>query len=381
MIAKTLYGLEPVLYQELQELGATDLQTLTRAVQFTGDMAMLYKANYHLRSAIRVLVPIHHFRAGDERRLYQEIYKMDWSQYLDADGTLALDSAVQSSIFTHSLFISQKCKDAIVDQFRDRTGKRPNVDLERPDLKINIHIRETEVTVSLDSSGDSLHLRGYRESQTEAPLNEVLAAGMILLSGWDRQSNFVDFMCGSGTLLAEAGLMAARIAPGKFRDRFGFQTWKNFDRDLFATLKKEANTLEKEISGFTITGCDHSPKAVRSATENLMGAGFHNIINVETTDFTQFMPPAGKGTLMVNPPYGERLKLHDLLALYKTIGDVLKKRYAGYSAWILSSSDEGMKQIGLRPSRKIKLLNSSLECKFMRYDLYEGSKKAKYQQS
>jgi len=380
MIAKTLFGMEGILLQELQELGAENLEVLNRAVSFTGNLEMLYRANYHLRTAIRVITPIRQFKAINEQALYKGIQSINWDEYLGYKNTLAIDSTVQSDTFQHSLFVSQKCKDAIVDQFRDKYGVRPDVDTKRPDLRVNVHIRGQDVNVSLDSSGESLHLRGYRKSLTEAPLSEVLAAGMILLSGWDRNSNFVDFMCGSGTLLTEAGLMACNIAPGKFRRHFGFQSWKNYDADLLEAIRKEASEKEKHTLDFRICGCDYSPGAIRTASGNIQGAGLEDKIEVEISDFTKYVPPAGDGMLMVNPPYGERLKPDDLANLYKKIGDTLKSQYAGYTAWILTSSEEGFKSVGLRPSRKITLQNGPLECKFLKYELYRGSKKAKYNQ-
>lgn len=374
-------GLEGVLAQELEELGVKDYEILNRAVRFEGDLSLLYKANYYLRTAIRVLVPLKEFYVKDEEDLYREIKKINWEEYLNENSRFAIDSTVQSTIFSHSHFISLKCKDAIVDQFRERTGKRPDIELKNPDLRINVHIRGQKVTVSLDSSGSSLHLRGYRKELSEAPLSEVLAAGMILLSGWDKKSNFVDFMCGSGTLLIEAALMALNIAPGAFRLQFGFEKWKNYNEELLDAIKEEALQNEKENLDFSITGCDYSPGAIKIALNNIKGAGLKDIIKTEISDFNDFTPPPNTGMLVINPPYGERIKPVNLLKLYKEIGDILKQRYSGYTAWILSSSDEGMKNIGLRPSRKLKLINGSLDCKFYKYDLYSGSKKARHQEN
>lgn len=378
IIIKTLSGLEGVLVQELEELGIHDSEVMNRAVQVDADLRMIYKTNYHLRTAIRILVPIREFFVKNETDLYEQIKKIDWSEYLSPHGRFAIDSTIQTTLFSHSHFISLKCKDAIADQFREAKGIRPDVDLKNPDVRINIHIRGQKVTVSLDSSGSSLHLRGYRKNISEAPLSEVLAAGMILLSGWDKKSNFVDFMCGSGTLLIEAGLMALNIAPGAFRYQFGFEKWKNFDSELLDSIKEEALSNEKEDINFKISGCDHSPGAIRVALENIKSAGLKDTIQIKISDFLEFNPPEGGGTVVLNPPYGERIKPHNLNKLYKDIGDQLKSKYAGYSAWILSSSDEGMKHIGLKPSKKLKLINGALDCKYYRYDLYQGSKKMKF---
>jgi putative N6-adenine-specific DNA methylase len=369
--AKTHHGLEDVLAEELKQLGAENITKLTRAVSFQGDKFLLYKANLCLRTALRILVPVHKFKAVNETWLYRGVQKVDWSEYLTNSDTLALDSAVSSPIFNNSQYVFLKAKDAIVDQFRNKTGIRPSVDLDNPTVRINVFIQNDEVTLSLDSSGSSLHKRGYRNEVNEAPLNEALAAGLILMSGWDRQSNFIDPMCGSGTILIEAAMIAYNIPPNINRKKFGLMNWKNFDKTLWDKIINEAINNKSKFD-FSITGSDISPEAVRIAHNNINSAGLKDKIKVDRKDFTKLIPPGGKATIIMNPPYGERIQPENINSLYKSIGDTLKQKYAGSEAWILSSNLEALKNVGLRPSKKIIFHAGPLELRFNKYSLYEG---------
>jgi putative N6-adenine-specific DNA methylase len=374
MVAKTMMGLEAELAKELLRIGARDIEEHRRAVSFTGDAGTMYKANYLLRTALRILVPVHRFTAKSEQELYDGIRALDWEQWMGPDDTLAVDCTANSELFHHTYFLAQKTKDAIVDQFREKHGRRPSVEKFSPTLRINIHVNEDDISVSLDSSGDSLHKRGYREDTGRAPLNEVLAAGLILLSGWDCRSRFINPMCGSGTLLIEAALLANNIPSGWFRESFGFERWRNFNADLWETIREAAIS---RIGNDTqeILGSDISYNVLRKARENIKLAKVDDIVKTTCEDFFEAAPPNGRGLVILNPPYGERMDQDDLTTFYKQIGDTLKKRYAGYQAWMITSSPEALKSVGLRPSRKIPLFNGPLECRYVRYDLYEGTKK------
>jgi putative N6-adenine-specific DNA methylase len=376
MVAKTFRGLEDVLYKELENLGATDLNKGNRMVEFTGNQKMLYKANFHLRTALKILKPIFEFKAKNEDELYKSIQTIDWSNYFDLKNTFSVDSVVFSNNFSHTKYVALKVKDAIVDQFREKFGKRPYVEVDDPDLRINIHISNDLCTVSLDSSGDSLHKRGYRIKTNKAPLNEVLAAGMILLSGWDGKSLFIDPMCGSGTLVIEAAMMAHNIPPGLYRKKFGFETWKDFDSELLENIYEEESPENKiDIS---IIGSDISEIATRISLENIENAALKKKIDVITKPIEDFIPPKDEiGTIITNPPYGERLKKNEINDFYKSLGDKFKKSFKGYNIWMLSSNFEAIKNIGLHPSKKMTLFNGALECKFLNYEIYEGSKKRK----
>lgn len=373
MIAKTFEGLEEVLAKELSNLGAEDIGLLKRGIEFKGDKRLLYRANYTCRTALRILVPVASFRAAGEKMLYDGVRNIPWEKFLDHSGKFAVDSVISYSPFSHSGFVSLKAKDAIVDRFRDRFNKRPDVDTVDPDLRVNVHMFREQCTVSIDSSGSSLHLRGYRKAQTEAPLNEVLAAGLLLLSGWDRKTPFVDPMCGSGTLLIEAALLAGKVPSGYFRPLFGFERWKDFDRKLWDIVRREC---EEEIMepAAPLRGFDRDEKAVEACRTNIGEAGVENFVQVEKADFNISKPPFPKGFMLTNPPYGERIKVDDMKKFYQDIGDVLKKSYAGYTAWLLGSDLEALKFIGLRPSRKIRVMNGPLECRLVKFDLYEGKK-------
>jgi putative N6-adenine-specific DNA methylase len=376
LIAKTSFGFEELLMAELNSLGATSLKKATRAVFFEGDDAVMYKANLYSRVALRILKPIKQFRAGNEQELYDEIKKIDWTQFLSADDTLAVDSVVSRSEMDHSLYISLKTKDAIVDQFRDKFGKRPNVDLDFPKVRINVHMSENQCSVSLDSSGSSLHKRGYREQQGEAPLNETLAAGMIMMSRWKGNGPLTDIMCGSGTIPIEAALIARNIAPGSFRNEFGFERWDDFDSELWSSIVDEAKSGQKESLPFRITGVDRNKMIIRDARQNAVNAGVSDDIDFEAMRFEDYYPEVSEQTVITNPPYGGRITDDDLFELYKSIGDTFKKKFSGSTAWVLTANRDASKKIGLHPSRKIPLYNGALECRYMKYELYSGSKKA-----
>jgi putative N6-adenine-specific DNA methylase len=373
MIAKTFEGFEEVLAKELRDLGAEDIDLLKRAISFTGDKRLLYLANYNCRTALRILMPVSSFKASTESMLYDGVRAIPWEKWLDFRGKFAVDSVISFSEFTHSGFVSLKTKDAIVDRFRDKFGKRPDVSTNDPDIRVNVHLFKDDCTVSIDSSGASLHLRGYRKVQTEAPMNEVLAAGLLLLSEWDCKTPFVDPMCGSGTLLIEAALLAGKVPSGYYRPLFGFERWKDFDRKLWEQVKREC---EEEIiePGVPIRGYDRDDKAIQASLSNMEEAGVEDFVKVEQADFNSSPPPYPRGFMLTNPPYGERIKVEDLKAFYKELGDVLKQKYSGYTAWLLGSDQESLKFIGLRPSRRIKVMNGPLECRLVKFDLYAGKK-------
>ena len=369
LIAKTFMGLEPVLAQELTRLGAKNVETGRRMVSFTGDKEMMYKANFHLHTAIRILKPIAEFKATNPDEVYDEIKKIDWNEYLDLKKSFAVDSVVFSEDFKHSKFVAYKVKDAIVDQFRENFGQRPNISVSNPDIRLNIHIAEDNCTLSLDSSGESLHRRGYRQESVEAPLNEVLAAGMIMLTGWHGECDFIDPMCGSGTLLIEAALIARNMAPGIFRKEFAFEKWNDFDKDLFDKIYND-DSQEVEFEHH-IYGYDIDMKAVNTALENVKAAGIKDI-TVENRDFKKFEQPAEKAIIVTNPPYGERISTPNLLGTYRMIGERLKHQFMNNEAWILSYREECFEEIGLKPSIKYPLYNGSLECEFRKYQMFDG---------
>ena len=376
MIAKTFAGLEDVLANELTALGAQNVKKLIRAISFEGDKAMMYKANYYVRTALCILKPIAEFKAKDDDTYYKEIGRINWSDYLSLNETFAITVTTQSNIFTNSLYATQKAKDAIADQFRRRFGKRPDVNTENPDLRIEIHIAQTHVTVLLNSSGESLYKRGYRQATVKAPLNEVLAAGMILMSGWNAKSDFIDPMCGSGTLLIEAAMIAYGIAPGTFRSQFAFEKWRDFDPDLFADIAD--NSPEVPEFKYTISGSDLSAKAIQATEANIAAAFLNKKINVKVQNFFDMRPATASGTIITNPPYGERLQLDNLKVFYQKIGDKLKLDFRGFEVWMIGSNAEVMNFVRLHPEKKIQLYNGALKCSFRKYTVYEGSKKDQY---
>ena len=375
MVATTQQYLEPVLVNELLNIGATDVQKHNRAVSFTGDLGVMYRANLCTRTALKVLVPFVKFRARNERDLYEEIRRIDWETYLDVDGTLAVHTSLSTDYFNHSQFVSQKTKDAIVDRFRDKFGRRPSVDIADPHLSIAVHIVRDEVSISFDSSAESLHRRGYRTEQTLAPINEVTAAGMIMLTGWDGKGAFVDPMCGSGTILIEAALYAKNIAPGLFKKRFGFMHWKNYDRKLWESIVAEARANIRETDTVFI-GSDKTFKAIEIARANATRAGLDEDIRLSNKRFEEVKPPQGMaGLVVMNPPYGERLPIEEIGPFYKEIGDKLKQDFDGYTAWIISSNVSALKKVGLAASQRLTLFNGPLECKYYKFELYKGSKR------
>jgi len=373
LIAKTFQGLEEVLAEELTNLGANDVQIGRRMVSFSGDKEMMYRANFCLRTAIRILKPIKTFNAKDADEVYNQIKKINWEEYLDADKTFAVDAVVFSEEFRHSKFVAYKVKDAIVDYFKDLNGKRPSVRINKPDVLLNIHIAQNKCTLSLDSSGESLHRRGYRQEAVEAPLNEVLAAGMILMTGWHGQCDLIDPMCGSGTIPIEAALIARNIAPGVFRKEFAFERWKDFDQEMFDNIYND-DSQEREFD-HKVFGYDNNPQAHEIAINNVKAAGLSKEIILKLQPFQQFEQPKEKSVIVMNPPYGERISTRDLLGLYQMIGERLKHAFTDQDAWILSYREECFDQIGLKPSRKIPLFNGSLECEFRKYQIFGGKYK------
>ena len=376
MVAKTFFGLEEILADELLKLGAKKINIGVRNVSFYGDKGFLYKANLSLRTAIRILKPIVVFDVNDDKELYSSFFNFNWEDYMSVDNTFAIDSVLNSDFFTHSLYVSQKAKDGIVDRYRKLFKTRPTVDSINPDLKINIHIRNKCCTVSLDSSGKPLNQRGYRSQTNIAPINEVLAAGIILLSEWDLESDFLDPMCGSGTLLIEAAMLATNYPPNIKRSNFSFKNWNDFDLDLFVTITKSILSKIKPFNN-KILGFDKSPSAISKCNQNIINAGLEDVISISKEDFFRSKKHNDDYLYIVfNPPYGERLRI-DIELFYKKIGDTLKTNYTNSCTWFITSSIEALKYVGLRPSRKIKLFNGKLESRLAKYEIYSGSKKKK----
>ena len=365
LIAKTFMGLEPVLAKELTQLGANNVQIGRRMVSFTGDKEMMYRANFQLHTAIRILKPIRHFKAKSADDVYEEIKKIDWTQYLEPEKTFAVDSVVFSEEFRHSKFVSYKVKDAIVDFFREKTGKRPNISVANPDIRLNMHIAEDHCTLSLDSSGESLHRRGYRQESVEAPLNEVLAAGMILLSGWQGDTDFIDPMCGSGTLPIEAALIAKNMAPGLFRKEYAFEKWPDFDADLFDEIYND-ESQEREFNHH-IYGYDIDITAVNTARLNAKAAGLSADITIEQQDFKEFMQPKNKSIMITNPPYGERLEEKSALpALYGEIGKVYEK-LGDWSMYLITSYEDAEKYLGKKADKNRKIYNGMIKTYYYQF--------------
>ena len=373
IIAKTFQELEDVLAGELLQLGAENIEIGRRMVSFTGDQALLYKANLCCRTALRILKPIYTFTALNTDEVYDRIKEVQWEKILTPDQTFSIDSVVYSEEFKHSKFVTYRVKDAIADYFNEKYGKRPSVRLNNADIILNLHIAQNRCTLSLDSSGESLHRRGYRQEQVEAPLNEVLAAGMILMTGWRGECDLIDPMCGSGTIPIEAALIARNIAPGVFRKEFGFEKWKDFDQELFDNIYND-DSKEREFT-HKIYGYDNNPKANEIATHNVKAAGVSKDVVLRIQPFQQFEQPTEKSIIITNPPYGERISANDLLGLYQMIGERLKHAFVGNDAWILSYRDECFDQIGLKPSVKVPLFNGALECQFRKYQIFDGKYK------
>ncbi len=379
MVAKTMMGLEEILAQELKDCGAQNIECINRAVTFEGNMKVLYRANYTCRTALAILKPFAEFEANNEQQLYDQVYQIKWEKILDVDCTFMIDSVTSGDIFTHSYYAALKTKDAIVDRFRRNFGQRPTIDTETPDYKFNLHIRDNHVTLLINSSGDSLHKRGYRQAVGLAPINEVLAAGMIKLAGWRCDTNFYDPMCGSGTLLIEAAMMANNIPAQYYRGgKFAFKRWKEFNLGEWKSVKEQED--RKIGSGdfqCEIWGNDIDMQVLQQAEKNLEFAKLHKDVMLFCGSFEDQDPPEGKTLIVTNPPYGERIKVEDLNAMYEQLGDTFKKKYGeNCEVWLITSDFEAMKHIGLKPSKKIPLLNGQLDCRFLKFELYEGSKKA-----
>ncbi|HMM10650.1 MAG TPA: THUMP domain-containing protein [Bacteroidales bacterium] len=372
LIVKTHAGLEDVLASELQSLGAANIAILRRAVGFDGDKAMMYKACYTLRTALRVLYPVAQFKASNDKKLYDQVRLLPWHHWLDPDKTFAVDAVISGSYFNHSQYVALKAKDAVADYFRDKMGRRPDVDTAKPDLRLHLHVNEDQINLYFDASGDSLHKRGYRIITDKAPINEVLAAGLIKLSKWNGNEPFVDAMCGSGTIPIEAAMLAMRIPAGYFRNRFGFMGWNDFDPSLWKSVRDEADSFITE-SEVPIMATDNSNRALDIARKNLEHARLHKDIQLFRKNMDSLNPPPGPGVLIINPPYGERLPEDDIIALYKMIGNSLKNNFKGYKAWVVSSDLQALKFIGLKPSKKYTLFNGPLECRFACFDIFDGS--------
>ncbi len=383
MVAKTMVNLEEVLAEELRQLGALNVTPITRAVEFEGDMRLLYRANYCCRTALAILKPFAEFDANNEQELYDQVYKIRWEKILDVDCTFMIDSTTSGEIFTHSYYAALKTKDAIVDRFRRNFGKRPSIDTEEPDYKFNLHIRDNHVTLLMNASGDSLHKRGYRQGVGIAPINEVLAAGLLKLAGWKCDCNFYDPMCGSGTMLIEAAMMANNIPAQYYRgNRFGFMKWKEFNLGEWKSVKNEE---DRKIGAIDfegeIWGNDIDETVIQQCEKNLEYTKLHKDVMLHIGDFADQEPPEGKTLIVTNPPYGERIKVEDLNAMYEKLGDTFKQKYgANCDVWLITSDFEAMKHIGLHPSAKIPVQNGSLDCRFLHFELYDGSKKAKNQE-
>lgn len=380
MVAKTLFGFEPLLAKELKDLGAMDIMPGHRMVSFKGDKGFMYKMNFALRTAIKILKPIYSFKVRNEQDLYDGIYKFDWSTLMTQEQTLAVDVTLSSQNFNHSHYLSMKAKDAIVDQFRNKSGKRPSVDLESPDLRINIHILDEHCTVSLDSSGTSLHQRGYKTATNIAPINEVLAAGLLLFSGWEGQCDFLDPMCGSGTILVEAAMIACNIPANINRKEFAFEKWNDFEPELLDAVKASLMKKTRDFH-FTIKGYDRAPSAVTKAKVNVENAGLEDFIEIEMGDFFVTRKENERHLhILFNPPYGERLDI-DMENFYKDIGDTLKQNYADTDAWFITSNLEALKYVGLKPSKKIVVMNSQLESRLVKYEIYAGTKRTVFKEA
>jgi len=376
MVAKTLQGLENVLAEELHEIGAENIELGCRGVTFSGKKETLYKSNFWLRTALRILKPIHVFNARTIDEFYGNARKFDWTSVMDISQKFAVESVVNSELFPHSRYIALKLKDAIADHFRDRFGKRPFVDPKKPHIQFHVHVNNDICTVSLDSSGESLHKRGYRVVQDVAPINEVLAAGLIKLSGWDGDSVFIDPMCGSGTIIIEAALIAYGIAPGIFRQHFGFENWLDFDDQLLQSIYND-DSRERNFE-YSIMGGDISKQAIEVAHDNIRNAGLQKFIDIKPRSIFDFDPPEQPGIVITNPPYGERLRKEQLDVFYRQLGDCFEQRYTGYDIWLMSGNFDALKNFGLRPSFSLPMLNGAIDCKYQQFQMYTGSKKAKY---
>jgi putative N6-adenine-specific DNA methylase len=373
-VATTLAGIETVCASELTQLGAGDVEVLNRAVKFKGDKALMYRANYECRTALRILKPLASFEVEDAQKYYEVLYSFPWEKVFAGTATFAIEAVGTHPAFTNTLFAVQRCKDALVDRFRNLTGQRPSVDLDNPDVQIHVHLQKERIGISLDSSGEPLFKRGYRLASVPAPLNEVLAAGLIKLSGWDGKTDLYDPFCGSGTIAIEAALMASRVPAGKFRESYGFKKWADFDAPLWEKIKVQANEKTGKPECL-ISASDIEQRCLDITRRNSASAGMNEFVHLQLSAFERFPFPAKGGFIIANPPYGERLRPFDLVALYKGIGDTLKRNCAGYEAWIIGSDFAALKYIGLKPSKKIIVFNGPLECRFVQFRVFSGSRK------
>lgn len=364
--------MEGVLKQELEELGYTGIEVLNRAVQVQGTWDDVYKLNVHLRCAISVLVELKSFRIKKEKDLYDVAYKYDWTSLFDVKKTFAVKGAIHSEVFRHSQYPYLLVKDAIVDCFRDKTGDRPDVNVKTPQVMIDIYVNNDQVTLSLNSSGAPLFQRGYRDSKGEAPLNEVVAAGLIKLSGWDKKIDLVDPFCGSGTIAIEAALMAADIPATIERRHYAFKNLKNFNEETFEAIFEKIN---KRVTSLpcNIYASDISAEMVTKTRRNLRALPVGRFVKTEVCSFNEVKNKGGKGMIITNPPYGERIG-ENVEELYQEIGTWLKHEMTGYTCWLISSNNEALKQIGLKPDNKIRLFNGKLECSFRSFSVFEGKR-------
>ncbi|MBQ3738165.1 MAG: RNA methyltransferase [Bacteroidales bacterium] len=376
LITKTAAGLEEVLAGEIKALGAKNVRIMHRAVLCEGNKELMYRINYGVRTALKVLKPFKNFYAKNPDELYKKVQEINWCELLRTDQTFCIDAVTSGRFFTHSQYAGLKMKDAIVDQFREVIGLRPSINTLNPDLRINLHIREDKVTILFDSSGESLHHRGYRKQVDKAPMNEVLAAGLILLSGWKADCNFLDCMCGSGTLPIEAAMFAMNIPAGYYRKEWGFMKWDDWDPELWKRVKEEADSQIREFD-HEIWASDRSPKAVAIAEGNINYAHLQHDIHLMKKDMNDLTPPEGGGILIINPPYGDRLEEDDIDTLYENIGHTLKHNFEGFQCWLITDDAVALKHVGLKPSAKIPVWNGPLECRFVRFDIFGGSLKDK----
>ena len=374
MTARTFQGLEEVLAKELEELGADDILISKRAVDFSGNLTLLYKANLALRTAIKIIMPIHYFKATTEEELYNAVKAMEWENYLSVNGSFVVDTAVKSEYFTHSKYVAYKTKDAIVDRFREKFGNRPSVNFDHPNLYIDVRISSDQCCISFNASGEPLFKRGYRQDTNEAPINECLAAGLVLLSGWRGEKDLLDPMCGSGTILTEAAMYAMNIAPNLNREEFGFRTWNDFDPKVFMEIKRELRSAKKSLT-CKIKGSDIDARVIAKAMINIAAAGLDEDISIKKKDFFTYEKQEKSLIIITNPPYHERMKAEDIIEMYATIGDLLKQNFINCEAWIISSNIDALKQVGLKPTKRIPLVNGKLECRYMQFEMYEGTKK------
>ncbi len=373
-IAKTFSGLETVLAKELTDLGAEEVFVLKRAVAFNGDLQTLYRTNICCRTALSILRSLHKFSFENKDSFYEQMRQIDWSSFFDKGKTISvIPVAHNSEVFNNTMFLAQLSKDAIVDHFQEKYGSRPNVDTQNADIRISVHVLNKQCSVSLDSSGEALFKRGYRKAGGPAPINEILAAGLIMLSEWDMQSPFIDPMCGSGTFSIEAAMMSANIAPGAERKKFGFMQWHDFDNRLLQAEQEEAQKKQQKVQA-EIIASDIKGFMLDHTRLNIMNAGLMGSIKVQRNDFFTFRPPYEKGWVILNPPYGKRMSHIDIRELHQNIGEALKHRFTGFKAGVISAETEAMRHIGLKPSRKTIVYNGPMQCTYNIYDMFPGKR-------